>query len=339
MSLTSVSLRTASTPRSSSRRTVATWVYLPATVIPLVATALVAIGWLDRWGGASFFQSWYDLRVVVIGPVSLSIVGVLMVAERIWPAQRRSRVARGYRHDALYTVLNATVTLPLVAAMSLSLSVVVRDRISWLTFPRFGLVPHCMMVALIFVALDGCNWAVHLANHRIEMLWRFHELHHSQEDMSVLTVFRTHPLVHVSYLAALLPGIVLIANGGLSTMLLIVYGGWVALAHSNIRLGFGPLDRLLVSPNYHRIHHRLEGRQDVNLAFALTIWDQLFKTAVFPNAETVDIDTGLAGRPLIVEQSSSRPRHLSVFARQLVAPLRPMASSSNPRSDVSLDRP
>ena len=47
--------------------------------------------------------------------------------------------------------------------------------------------------------MDGCNWFVHLANHRVRMLWRFHELHHSQEDMSVLTVFRTHPLIHVSY--------------------------------------------------------------------------------------------------------------------------------------------
>jgi sterol desaturase/sphingolipid hydroxylase (fatty acid hydroxylase superfamily) len=153
--------------------------------------------------------------------------------------------------------------------------------------------------------------------------------------MSVLTVFRTHPLVHVSYLAALVPGIVLIANGGLSTTLLVVYAGWVALAHSNIRLSFGPLNRVLVSPNYHRIHHRLEGRQDVNLGFALTVWDQVFKAAIFPTAETVAIATGLAGRPLIVEQASSRPQHLSVFARQLIAPLRPMASSSNPRRDES----
>ena len=133
-----------------------------------------------------------------------------------------------------------------------------------------------------------------------------------------------------------MPGIVLIANGGLSTALLIAYGGWVALAHSNIRLSFGPLNRVLVSPNYHRIHHRFEGRQDVNLAFALTIWDQLFKTAVFPSADTVAIATGLAGRPLIVEQESDRPHHLSVLARQLVAPLRPMATSSNPRSDNSV---
>jgi len=141
------------------------------------------------------------------------------------------------------------------------------------------------------------QWLAHLMNHRVRMFWRFHELHHSQEDMSVLTVFRTHPLIHVSYLMTLVPGIVLIANGAVPTTLLVAYAGFVAFEHSNTNLGFGPLGRIFVSPNYHRIHHRLEGRQDVNLGFALTIWDQLFHRAVFPTKETIRADTGLpAGR-------------------------------------------
>jgi hypothetical protein len=68
----------------------------------------------------------------------------------------------------------------------------------------------------------------------------------------------------------------------------------------------------------------LDGPQDVNLGFALTIWDQLFHRAVFPTEATIRTDTGLPGRPLIVEQAALRPRHLSVFAAQLVAPFRPM---------------
>ena len=98
----------------------------------------------------------------------------------------------------------------------------------------------------------------------------------------MLTVFRTHPLIHVSYLIALVPAIVLLANGALSTTLLVVYGAAVAFAHSNTNLGFGPLERIFVSPNFHRIHHQLDGPQDVNLGFALTIWDQLFRRAIFP---------------------------------------------------------
>jgi sterol desaturase/sphingolipid hydroxylase (fatty acid hydroxylase superfamily) len=307
-------------------------VYLPACSIVVVAAVLIAIGWADQWGGYDFAGSMASLRVVLIGPLTLAILGAFLIVERLRPAQRRPLFARGYRQDLLYTLLNATLTVPLVTALTISFSDVVNRSVPWLTLARIGTVPSWGAIAVILVAMDGCNWFAHLANHRVRMLWRFHELHHSQEDMSVLTVFRTHPLIHVSYLIALVPGIVLVANGALSTTLLVIYAGVVAFAHSNTNLGFGPLGRIFVSPNYHRIHHQLDGPQDVNLGFALTIWDQMFRRAVFPTPETIRADTGLRGRPLIVEQSTTRPRHLSVFAAQLVAPFRPMNDTPPPRS-------
>jgi sterol desaturase/sphingolipid hydroxylase (fatty acid hydroxylase superfamily) len=300
-------------------------VYLPACSIVAVAAILVGIGWANRWGGADFAGQMASLRLVVIGPLTLVIIGVFLIVERVRPAQRRPLFARGYRQDLLYTVLNATLTVPLVTALTLSFADVVDRSLPWLVLARIGTVPSWGAIAVIFVAMDACNWFAHLANHRVRMLWRFHELHHSQEDMNVLTVFRTHPFIHVSYLIALVPGIVLVANGALPTTLLVAYGGVVAFAHSNTNLGFGPLERVFVSPNYHRIHHQLDGPQDINLGFALTIWDQMFNRAVFPTPETIRADTGLRGRPLVVEQSGQRPRHLSVFAAQLVGPFRPMA--------------
>ncbi|MCW2523253.1 MAG: fatty acid hydroxylase family protein, partial [Frankiales bacterium] len=85
-----------------------------------------------------------------------------------------------------------------------------------------------------------------------------------------------------------------------------------------------PLERVFVSPNFHRIHHRLRGPQDVNLGFTLTIWDQLSHRAVFPTAETIRADTGLPQRPLRVEQQGPRPHHLTVLAAQLLGPFRPL---------------
>jgi sterol desaturase/sphingolipid hydroxylase (fatty acid hydroxylase superfamily) len=293
-------------------------------LVPACAALLVGIGWSTRWGGAGFAGSLTDLRIAVIGPLALAMIAVFLITERVRPAQRRPLVARGHRHDVLFAVFNALVVLPLVTALSLSFAGVMRRLLPWVILPRFGLVPRWAAITLILVAMDGCNWFVHLANHRVRMLWRFHELHHSQEDMNVLTVFRTHPLIHVSYLLALVPGLVLLANGELPTMLLVIYGAAVAFAHSNTNVSFGPLGRVFVSPNYHRIHHRLRGPQDVNLGFTLTIWDQLFHRAVFPTPETIRADTGLPGRPLRIEQEGSRSHHLAVFAAQLVGPFRPM---------------
>ena len=310
------------------RLALASRVYLPACSIVAIAGALVALGAASRWGGADFAGSMRSLRVIVAGPLTLVIVAAFLIVERVRPAQRRPIFARGYRHDLLYTLLNATLVVPLVTALTLSFSEVGQRSLPWLIIGRVEAVPRWCVIALIFVAMDGCNWLAHLANHRVRVLWRFHELHHSQEDMSVLTVFRTHPLIHVSYLGALIPGIVLVANGAMPTLLLVVYAAVVAFAHSNTNLGFGPLGRILVSPNFHRIHHRVDGPQDVNLGFALTIWDQLAHRAVFPTEASIRADTGLPGRPLVVEQGSSRPRHLAVFAAQLVAPFRPMDDDS-----------
>ena len=314
----------ATLPGSVAREGVSSRVYLPAFSILAVATVLVAIGWASHWGGSDFATTMTGLRVVLVGPVTLIILAALLVVERLRPAQRRPIFARGYRQDLLYTILNATLVAPLVVALSLSFTMVARRLLPWIVLPRIGFAPRSAVIVLIFVAMDGCNFLAHLMNHRIRTFWRFHELHHSQEDMSVLTVFRTHPLIHVSYLLTLVPGIVLIANGAVSTTLLVAYAGFVAFEHSNTNLGFGPLGRIFVSPNYHRIHHRVVGRQDVNLGFALTIWDQLGGRAVFPTKETIRADTGLPGRPLRVEQESERPRHFSILVAQLMAPFRPL---------------
>lgn len=307
------------------RPTLGSRVYLPACCIAAVAVLLVGVGWTTHFGGATFTRSLTSLRVVLVGPATLGVIGVILVVERIWPAQRRAMFARGYRHDLLFTAFNVTLVAPLVAALSLSFVEVTRRFAPWIILPRMGALPRWGAIAVIVLAMDACNWMAHLANHRIRMLWRFHELHHSQEDMNVLTVFRTHPLIHVSYLIALVPGVVLLANGAMSTTVLVVYASVVAFAHSNTRLGFGPLGRIFVSPNYHRIHHRVEGRQDVNLGFTLTIWDQMFRCAVFPTEETVRMDTGLPGRPLIVEQAMPVAPHLKVFLAQLLAAFRPFA--------------
>jgi sterol desaturase/sphingolipid hydroxylase (fatty acid hydroxylase superfamily) len=309
-----------------------TRVYLPAAGIAALAAVLVGIGWVSHWGGDQFTGSLTSLRVVLVGPLSLAILGAFLVVERVWPAQQRPLFARGYRHDLLLTVMNAALVAPLVTALTLTFVEAVRRVMPWVVLPRFGILPRWGAIVLIVVAMDGLNWFVHLANHRVRTLWRFHELHHSQEDMNVLTVFRTHPLIHVSYLLALIPGVVLLANGAVSITILVIYGGIVAFAHSNTRLSFGPLGRVFVSPNFHRVHHQLDGPQDVNLGFVLSIWDQMFHRAIFPSKESAGMDTGLPGRPLTVEQLGERPQHFKVLVAQMVAPFRPMPDLTLPQS-------
>lgn len=64
-----------------------------------------------------------------------------------------------------------------------------------------------------------------------------------------------------------------------------------SLAHANVRLGFGPaLERLVVSPRFHRLHHSAGDASEANVThdpsvhnFAVLspLWDILFGTARF----------------------------------------------------------
>ncbi len=156
--------------------------------------------------------------------------------------------------------------------------------------------------------IDASDWLVHLVNHRFNPLWRLHAVHHSQEEVSILTTFRAHPLVHLSFVMTAVPGFALAANAATPTTLMTTCACLGALPHANLRWSYGrTVGRVLISPTYHRAHHRSDGRLDVNLGVVFTTWDLVSGRAILPTRHPQPIETGLSGRPIPVEQSPDRP--------------------------------
>jgi sterol desaturase/sphingolipid hydroxylase (fatty acid hydroxylase superfamily) len=259
----------------------------------------------------------------LVGPALIAVVWVVSVAVLRWPAVRRPALARAHIVDASYLGLYVLVG-PLVTLLNTGFAGLVWRYGHFLILPRLPLVPQIFVVAGILVGIDAMNWAAHAANHRSAALWRFHALHHSQEDMSVFTTFRTHPLSHVSYLVALMPALLLAASGTVPAVGVIVYACLVTLPHANLRWGFGALGRILVSPAYHRLHHAsspVEGRQAVNFGFVLVCWDRMAGCAVYPFGSQ-PVPTGVAGRLVPVEQAAVPTRLPHVIIAQLIQPFR-----------------
>lgn len=290
-----------------------------------------AVGWLGVVGAQALVGS-NDLsrtlataQARTAGPVLVGFIVLIVLAERRWPAVRRPVLARAHVVDAGYFVLFVVAVVPLLTVIETGFAVEVGRHAGFLLVGRLPLFPRVAVVIAILVGIDAMNWVAHVANHRAASLWRLHALHHSQEDMSVLTTFRTHPLVHATYLGALLPALVLGASGAVPTGALVVYGCLVTLPHANLRWTFGPLGRIVVSPAYHRLHHATappDSRGTVNFGFVLTCWDQLARRAMFPTAGE-PIATGLAGRPVPVEQDLASSGPFRVVAAQLAQPFRP----------------
>jgi sterol desaturase/sphingolipid hydroxylase (fatty acid hydroxylase superfamily) len=308
--------------------------WLVAVVVAAAGVWLMIEGFRALSGERDLPGALKSAEGILVGPALFAVVLVLFLAERRWPAVPRPVRTRAHAVDAGYLALLVVIG-PLVTLLSTGFAVTVDRYARFLILGRLPLVPELLVVIVILIAMDGMNWVAHVANHRSEALWRFHALHHSQEDMSVFTTFRTHPLSHVSYLPSLLPALVLGASGVVPGMAIVVYGAFVTLPHANLRWTFGPLRGVLVSPAFHRLHHANEpvaGHQAVNFGFVLVIWDRLAGCAVQPAAGPPTA-TGLSGRPVPVEQAAPPGGLPRVVVSQLVDPLRRSGGSRGPGSE------
>ena len=311
--------------------------YLPTIVIAGLAAWLSYRGWtaLAQTGVARSFDAG---RYNLAGPVVLGFVLTVCVLEQVFPAQRRPLLARGHLLDFCYAVFYALLVIPLVVLLGSGFSDLLADNAPWLVLPRATGVPGWCFVGLAVLGIDAVDWLTHLANHRLTALWRLHAVHHSQEELSILTTYRAHPLVHVSFLLSAVPVLAVADNTTTPAVVLTAYACLGALPHANVRWTYGKLGRIFISPAYHRIHHSATGRLDINLGTVFAIWDVLSRRAVFPapyknknknknkrkeqgqrTADTV-IETGLSGRPIPVEQAGATtpgPHHAHPASRTL----------------------
>jgi sterol desaturase/sphingolipid hydroxylase (fatty acid hydroxylase superfamily) len=254
--------------------------------------------------------------------VVLGLVVAVIVAEQLWPAQTRPILSRGHLLDLGYLAAYAIVVLPLVTLLGAGFATVLEDHAGWLTLPRVPGVPTWCFVVVGLLAIDLSDWLVHFVNHRFNPLWRFHAVHHSQEELSVLTTFRAHPLVHLSFVVTAVPGFVLAANAATPATLLTIYACLGTLPHTNVPWTYGRLGRIFISPAYHRAHHRDDGRLDVNLGVVFPFWDALTGRAIFPASGSRVIATGLGGRPIPVEQAGGPPGLPRLLVTQWIEPFR-----------------
>jgi sterol desaturase/sphingolipid hydroxylase (fatty acid hydroxylase superfamily) len=259
-------------------------------------------------------------RAELAAPLLVALVVVTAICERLWPAERRPLLARGHVQDACFVALHAVVVIPLMTLLSVGAAALIGDHARWIELRSTQHWPGWLLVPLTIVAMDGANWLAHYADHRLGPLWRFHALHHSQEELSVLTSFRAHPLMHTTgFILATIPVMALMPTRPIAPVLITIYVCVGTLQHANVRWTFGPVGRVLVSPAYHRLHHAPDV-QRLNLGVVLTVWDVLAGRAMFPARGDRVGRTGLDGRPVPVEQDASAWPALLLLAEQLAEP-------------------
>ena len=184
----------------------------------------------------------------------------------------------------------------------------------------------------LFVCSDLSRYLLHYALHRYPWLWRFHKVHHSAEVLTPMTVYRAHPVEMLLYRFR-----ALLVVGSISGVFFFLFGGkmkiWAILGvnglgflfnllganlrHSRVWLGFGPLEKVFISPAQHQMHHSQNlSMSKTNLGSCLALWDRALGT--FRASKTVG-ESERANFGLAPERSNHDPRSwLSSFWRPFV---------------------
>lgn len=199
--------------------------------------------------------------------------------------QRRPKVATyEYWLDVIYWHQGLLLQL-----VSVTTAVVVLDQWLWSWVPRPWLpsmasLPLWLQLPLAVWLYDMVVYWRHRSEHVFGALWSFHAVHHSTEQVDVLTTLRLHPLELVY--ATLTNSVVLMvgfqaeAVAGAYTF----YTCWNYFIHTNVKVRFsGVMKYVLVTPFMHQWHHALDQEavgKNVGVVFAWNDW--LFGSAYHP---------------------------------------------------------
>ena len=158
-------------------------------------------------------------------------------------------------------------------------------------------MPMLLGLLVFFILNDFVQWFTHVLLHRFNVLWEFHKVHHSVEQMGFAAHLRYHWMENVLYKPLKTLVVMLLVGGEPSDAFLVHY---IAIAighlnHANLNLSYGPLKYVLNNPKMHIWHHAMalpsDHRYGVNFGISLSIWDYIFRTNYIPESGR-DIELG-----------------------------------------------
>ncbi len=262
----------------------------------VAALAAISVEIISLPSSMTVLQGWYqgivpsDVRLsiwrwktggAILPPYALALIVGIMVLERIIPVQRDQRMFTvGLAQDVTWFSIEAAFRMTILPLYITWLKMLYDAWLGFLTVPMLGTGPLAVRVACSIIVYDFLQWSHHYVRHRVGTLWYFHAVHHSQRQMSLFTDSRVHLLEPlVSFTMICLPMFILQIDPFAVASVAIAISWYVRFCHASVRTNLGALKHVLVTPQYHRIHHSIEGRHsDKNFAQLFTLWDRVFGT-------------------------------------------------------------
>lgn len=213
------------------------------------------------------------------------LTALFIPLERLFGVRRQPVFRRQFGADLGYYFLNSLFSAAILAALLAFVAAAAHRVVPWSVTAFTARLPFWPALALsLLIAEIGFYWG-HRLSHEVPLLWRFHAVHHSAEDVDFLTNTRLHPVDMIFtrlcgfvplYVVGLTPG------AGIPALIVIVATIWGFFIHANIRWRLGWLEWLIATPGFHRWHHTNSAERDRNYAPLFPLVDWVFGTLYLP---------------------------------------------------------
>ena len=276
---------------------------------------------------AGLGPAWIEISRFVAA-LGLVLVPLCFCLEHWLPAVPRQRILNPHIvFDFVSRGIFATATLGVTGVAYAAMNVAFK---TWFPELNTGLLdgqPIAVQALGAFLITDFMFYVSHRIHHEVRWLWHFHAVHHSQRYLTPLTAKRAHPFeIFPKFVVRAWP--IAFVGGDYPAWFLfgVVNNFWGFFIHSNVKINLGWLGKFIVSPQFHRLHHSIEGEHfDHNYGERLVLWDWLF------GSRHPDVDayphTGVPGTEWTLETQLSVKNLVLATAKQFAYPFVMIARS------------
>ena len=181
------------------------------------------------------------------------------------------------RSADMISSLSSGITNTTKDAMKLSIVLI---SYSWF-LERFTVYKLESMWAAVFIAIivqDFTGYWLHRLNHRVNVFWNRHIIHHSSEEFNLSCALRQSISETVQFGAVLMIPAALL---GIPAKIFAIIGPihlfmqfWY---HTKLIDKLGWLEHIIITPSHHRVHHAINPEYlDKNYGQIFIIWDKIF---------------------------------------------------------------